>query len=291
MKKILTLAAIFGGFVSSAYAANISVVAAENQYGSVAEMIGGDKVDVTSIISNADGDPHTFVSSVKNSKILENADVIVYNGADYDTWINPIIKNNKNAKAISAQDLVNFKAKGGFGINPHLWYNPQTFPAVAERLEAVFSELDPADKAYFEANLKDFKEKYAPVYKLIDTTKEQYEDTPVTATEPLYGYMATALNLDMMGLNFQWVIMNDSEPTPKMMIDYQNLFKEKKVKVLFYNEQVTDNVTKNILALAKQNDVEIVGLTETMPQDKNAISWMIDTLEETQQALEKANSK
>ncbi|MDE5020920.1 ABC transporter substrate-binding protein, partial [Francisella tularensis subsp. holarctica] len=71
--------------------------------------------------------------------------------------------------------------------------------------------------------------------------------TPLTATEPLVGYRATALGLDMKGLAFQWVIMNDSEPSPKLMINYQKLFNDKEVKVLFYNKLVTDNVPRAVL--------------------------------------------
>jgi zinc/manganese transport system substrate-binding protein len=103
--------------------------------------------------------------------------------------------------------------------------------------------------------------------------------------------MEDALGLKAKGLDFQWVIMNDSEPSPKMMINYQDLLKDKKVKVLFYNQQVTDNTTKNILNLAKKNDIPVAGVTETMPTNKDAISWMIDTLDATQKALEQTKEK
>ncbi|MDE4967884.1 metal ABC transporter solute-binding protein, Zn/Mn family, partial [Francisella tularensis] len=77
---------------------DISVVDAENQQGRIAKLIGGSNVKVTNIIDKADGDPHTFVSSVKNAKLLSEADVIIYNGADYESLITPILKNNKNSE-------------------------------------------------------------------------------------------------------------------------------------------------------------------------------------------------
>lgn len=99
--------------------------------------------------------------------------------------------------------------------------------------------------------------------------------------------MANALGLDMKGLAFQWVIMNDSEPSPKMMINYQKLFNDKQVKVLFYNKQVTDNVTSDVLEVAKKNNIPVVGITETMPVNDDAINWMIETLQATAVALDK----
>lgn len=265
----------------------IHVVAAENEYGNIAKLIGGNNVQVTSIINNADGDPHTFISSVKNAKLLSDADVIIYNGADYDSWINPILKSNTKATVIKIQDLVNYPETSKFGVNPHLWFDPDTFAALANKLKEVFSEKDSANGSLFEINLESFNNKYKEVYDLVNQIKEASKNTPVTATEPVFGYMTEALGLDMKGLAFQWVIMNDSEPSPQMMIDYQKLLTNKEVKVLFYNKQVTDKVTENILKLAQENDIEIVGVTETMPTDTNAIDWLINTLEETKLALDK----
>lgn len=289
MKKIFLIifALVSLSFTAFAENAKLNVVAAENQYGSVAKLIGGDSVNVTNIINNADGDPHTFISSVKNAKLLANADVIIYNGADYDSWIQPILKSNEKATVIKIQDLAEFKKTSNLGINPHLWYKPETFPALAKKLTEVYSKIDTikADDSLYQKNLKEFNDKYKTVDSLVEAIKKDYSGTPVTATEPVFGYMEEALGLETKGLDFQWVIMNDSEPSPKMMIAYQDLLKNNEVKVLFYNKQVTDNTTKNILDLANKQGIPVVGVTETMPTDKNAISWMVDTLSETQQAL------
>ena len=286
MKKIILICLLTIVVSISSFAKQISVVAAENQYGSIAKLIGGSNVDITNIINNADGDPHTFISSVKNAKLLADADVIIYNGADYDSWINSILKSNKDAVIIKVQDLSNYKKTSKLGINPHLWFKPETFPALAKKLTSVYSKLDSDNADSYKKNYKEFKHKYKAVYKLVQNIKDEFKGTPVTATEPLFGYMAKALDLKMEGLKFQWVIMNESEPSPKMMISYQELFKEQKVKVLFYNQQVVDTTTKNILKLAKKGDIPVVGVTETMPVDKDAISWMIDTLDATQKALQ-----
>ena len=291
MKKTILLYTLIIATSISSYAKQISVVAAENQYGSVAKLIGGNNVDVTNIINNADGDPHTFISSVKNAKLLADADVIIYNGADYDSWINSILKSNKNAVIIKVQDLSSFKKTSKLGINPHLWFKPKTFPALAKKLDSTYSKLDSDNASLYKKNYKEFKHKYQAVYKLVDNIKEKYKGTPVTATEPVFGYMENALGLKTKGLDFQWVIMNDSEPSPKMMISYQNLLQNNEVKILFYNKQVTDNTTKNILTLANKHNIPVVGVTETMPIGKNAISWMVDTLKNTQKALEQLKEK
>ncbi|MDE4949194.1 ABC transporter substrate-binding protein, partial [Francisella tularensis subsp. holarctica] len=76
------------------------------------------------------------------------------------------------------------------------------------------------DNSLFEKNIENFNHKYQKVYDIVKQIKQSSSGTPVTATETLFGYMANALGLDMKGLAFQWVLMNDSEPSPKMIINY-----------------------------------------------------------------------
>ena len=63
---------------------SILVCSAENFYGNVAEMIGGTHVEVTSIISNPDADPHLFGTSPDTAITISKAQIIIYNGANYD---------------------------------------------------------------------------------------------------------------------------------------------------------------------------------------------------------------
>ena len=80
--------------------------------------------------------------------------------------------------------------------------------------------------------------------------------------------------------------MNDFEPMPKMLIKQQKLLSDRNVSVLFYNEQVQSRIALDLLRLAKQNNIPVVGLVETMPPEENVITWLIKILTETKSALE-----
>src|SRR5664280_297404 len=62
----------------------IKVVAAENFYGQVALAVGGDQVDVTSILTNPDQDPHDYEPTAEASKAVVDAQVVIYTGIGYD---------------------------------------------------------------------------------------------------------------------------------------------------------------------------------------------------------------
>ncbi|WP_440683551.1 metal ABC transporter solute-binding protein, Zn/Mn family [Cysteiniphilum halobium] len=287
-KRIILTATGFLTLISSSYA-DIKVVAAENFYANVASLIGGDYVKTNSIINNPDADPHLFTTSANTAVAINDAQVIIYNGVDYDPWMKQLLNaqsSNNKVAIINVATLMDAKN----GDNPHLWYNPKTFPTLAKKLTEVFSQIEPEHKKTFELNYQTFDKRYQTVYSQINDIKARFAGTKVTATEPVFGYMADALGLTMLGQKFQWTVMNDAEASPKMLADYQNLFKQRIVKVLFYNQQVHDNVTESILNLAKKNKIPYVGVSETMPQNDNVITWLKADLNDTQKALEQATA-
>jgi zinc/manganese transport system substrate-binding protein len=261
----------------------IKIVAAENFYGELAKEIGGDNVSVQSIITSPDADPHLFTTSPSISKALNNAQIIIYNGADYDPWMEQMLKSvsSKHATIINIADLMAVQK----GANQHIWYKPATFPTLANKLSEQIIVFNPQSKAEVNKNLSIFLTKNKQVQNKIKQLQISYNKVPVTATEPVFGYMADAIGLDMKGLDFQWKIMNDTEPTPQMLANYQELITGHKVKVLFYNRQVTDPVTKNILALANTNHIPVVGVTETMPPQVTINQWLMNEINQTEEAL------
>lgn len=285
-KKLSLFGVLMLGISQLVLAAPVNIVAAENFYGELAQEIGGKEVKVQSIISNPDADPHLFTTSPSTSKALSQAQIIIYNGADYDSWIGQMLATVDKSKVtiINVANLVGIKS----GANPHLWYKPDTFPKLAQVLADKLIQLEPQNKAQIQANLKQFITEHNQVNQAIQQTKTKYAGTPVTATEPVYGYMADAMGLKMLGLDFQWKIMNDTEPTPKMIASYQELLTDKKVKVLFYNSQVSDSITKNMQNLAEKNAIPIVGVTETMPNNMKINNWLLNEISATNTALVKS---
>lgn len=278
------LVGVLSGFI---YASPIKIVAAENFYGELAKEIGGANVSVQSIISNPDADPHLFTTSPDISKSLEEAQIIIYNGANYDPWMDQMLKSLKNESVlvINVADLMKLK----YGNNPHIWYRPDTFPALANKLADMIVLINQQSAKNVNSNLFNFLNQNKPVQDKIKMLNKQYNGVTVTATEPVFGYMADAIGLKMEGLDFQWKIMNDTEPTPKMIASYEELITNHKVKVLFYNKQVNDPVSKNILVLAKKNNIPSVGVTETIPQNTKINQWLLNELTQTATALKAGN--
>ena len=259
------------------------IVAAENFYGDVAQQLAGPHAAVTSILSNPDEDPHLFEASPSVARDLSAAQIAAYNGADYDPWMAKLLGAAKaaNRRVIVVADLVHKQA----GDNPHLWYDPATMPAYAQALSADLAAADPADKADYDQRLQRFLASLKPLDAKIAELRRKYAGTPVTATEPVFGYMAAALGLVMRNERFQLAVMNNTEPSASDVAAFEGDLRQHRVKLFIYNSQATDTAAQRLLHLAKQSKVPVVGVTETEPKGKDYQQWMLGQLDALGEAM------
>ncbi|OJA89854.1 metal ABC transporter solute-binding protein [Burkholderia ubonensis] len=280
------LAALSLAVPALAQAAAVNVVAAENFYGDVASQIGGRHVAVTSILSNPEQDPHLFEASPKTARALQQAQLVIYNGADYDPWMGKLLGASKQAKraTIVVADLVGKKA----GDNPHLWYDPATMPAAARAIAAELGRADPAHKADYDANLQKFIASLKPVDDRVAALRAKYKGVPVTATEPVFGYMSDAIGLDMRNQRFQLATMNNTEASAQDVAAFESDLRKRQVRVLVYNSQAEEPMTKRMLKIARDGGVPTVSVTETQPAGKTFQQWMAGQLDALGKALSSA---
>jgi zinc/manganese transport system substrate-binding protein len=292
MKNILMAAALLLGLCGAAAAQTqtqpqpqrIAVVAAENFYADVIKQLGGDRVQVTSILNNPDEDPHLFEASPKTARALQHAALVVYNGADYDPWMDKLLAVSKGEKrtTIVVAQLVGKKS----GDNPHLWYDPATMPVVAKAVSRYLVEADPAHKSDYDARLATFLASMKTIDNRVAVLNSHYKGVPVTATEPVFGYMADAIGFEMRNQRFQLAAMNETEPSAADIAAFEKDLRERRVHVLIYNSQATEALTKRMLKLSKDWRVPSVSVTETLPAGKTYQQWMTSQLDALSGALQ-----
>ena len=263
-------------------AAPIEIVAAENVYGDVAEQIGGADVKVTSILSDPAVDPHLFEASPSVARVISGARVVVFNGIDYDPWMvtllaaSPII----NRRTIIVASLAARK----IGDNPHVWYDTQIMLGYAAVLTEVLAAIDPAHATDFRQRLAQFQTAIQPIQSKIAMLRDRLACTPVTATEPIFGYMFNSLGMRSRNHSFQLSVMNNTEPSASDIAAFENDLKTRQVKLLVYNSQATDPTAVRMQGIAKAAGVPVVGATETEPKGLNYQSWISSELDAVDKA-------
>jgi len=296
MKQLSVLKIIFS-FIAASFLflcfnpahALVNVIAAENVYGNIAQELGGPYVNVTSILNSPSSDPHLFSTRPSTARAINNADIIIYNGADYDPWITPLlaIAGSQKRTIINIASLLNIKP----GANPHLWYLPETMPTFAKFFVATLSQMDPLHQSYYQNQLKKFNAQYQIIFKMITQLKKHFQNIAIIATEPIFGYMAKSIGLQMHAEAFQINMMNDVPPTVSQIQQFTDDLQQHQVKVLIYNNQVINPLTQHLRDLAVAENIPVVGISEMMPNKLTYIQWMQDQLQALEIALEKGTNK
>lgn len=262
----------------------IKVVAAENFYGEVAQAVGGDRVEVTSILTNPEQDPHDYEPTADAAKVVADGKVIVYTGIGYDDWMEKLLKADSGggSKVVVAvgSDLLGKKD----GDNPHVWYDPSTMPRLAQKLADDLSRIDPDNAQKFQKQANDYVSTLEPLTAKVAKLK-QSTAVNIDVSEPVFGYMAAALNLKINDPTFAKAIEEENDPTATDFGQVQSDIKDKKIKFFVYNIQTKSPTVDKIIKMAEDNGIPVVKVTETEPAGKNYIQWMTEQLDQVERIL------
>ena len=275
---------------ASTVAEPITVVASTNVWGDLAAGVGGDKVAVTSIISDPSQDPHEYQASGQNQLALSKAKVVIENGGGYDDFIDTMLAaaNNPSAVVLNAVTISGKAAAGGAELNEHVWYDLPTVLKVIDQLQATFSSIDAPNAGVFAANATKLKDSINALVTKQGELKSQLNGTPFAITEPVPLYLLEAMGLqNKTPEQFSEAVEEDSDVPPAVLRQTLALFSDRTVKLLAANEQTTGPATEAVVTAARDKGIPVVGFTETLPEGKDYVSWMTANLEAVQSALVK----
>ncbi len=268
------------------------VVAAENFWGSIAAQLGGDRVEVTSIIDNPNADPHEYEPTTADARSLASATFVIVNGIGYDPWADRLLAANPvpGRAVLDVGTLVGAPAGG----NPHRWYSPPDVQRVIDAITAQYKKLDPKDASFFDSQRSSFESKgLADYHRLISDIRARYAGTPVGASESIFALMAPALGLDLITPpSFLTAISEGTEPTAadKATIDHQ--IQSHEIKVYVYNSQNATPDIQRQIDEARSAGIPVATITETLvPAGASFQAWQVRELQDLTAALAQATGR
>ncbi len=281
-----------GGANVNSSGGRTSVVAAENFWGSIAAQLGGNRVQVTSIIDNPNADPHDYEPTTADAREMATAGFVIENGIGYDPWAQKLI----DANPVSGRDVLDVGKLIGIpaGGNPHRWYSPPDVQRVIDAITAEYQKLDPKSSSYFDRQRSAFEDTgLADYHRVISEIHSKYAGTPVGASESIFALTAPALGLDLVTpSSFLKAISEGTEPSAadKATIDHQ--ISSHEIKVYVYNSQNATPDVQRQIEEARSAGIPVATITETLvPASATFQAWQVRQLRALQAALQEATGR
>lgn len=263
----------------------LQVVVGENFWGSIATQLGGSHVTVTSIVTDPNADPHQYESNTADARAFAQANYVILNGAGYDTWGQKLLDANPETgrKVFTTANLLGKHE----GDNPHFWYNPAYVEQISAQITKDYQALDPADTSYFVQQHTIFEATLSTYHTRINEIKTKFAGQKIGATESIFVYMASALGLDLISpTDFMQAVAEGNDPSASSVVAFEQQLRAKQITMLVYNVQTATDVTNAIKQLAVQQNIPIVGISETIqPADTSFQDWQTAQLLALQNAL------
>lgn len=252
------------------------IVASTNVWGDVAKQVGGDLVEVTSIIDDANKDPHSYEASARDQLAVEKANLVIANGGGYDDFIEKLaeaagnkqmFRVNSSVTAVSWQD------------NEHLWYSISAVGETAYSLAETLGSLDPNNSAKYLENANNFIDELTQLATRYGEIRKTTEGYTYFGTEPVADWLMADLGFENKTPKaFSDAIENETDVPPAAMKASLDLIKGSKVKYLVINAQTENAQIKQIVDAASAAGVRAVVLSEVLPKDTNYLEWMTANL-------------
>jgi ABC-type Zn uptake system ZnuABC Zn-binding protein ZnuA len=217
MKRISTALLTLSALLPWAAHAKLNVVATIPDYGAIAQEIGGDKINVTSIARGTE-DQHFVDARPSFVRVLNQADVLIEGGAELEVgWLPPLVSGARNEKILSDSpghlilsryirllDVPTTQVDRSMGDvhpfgNPHFTLDPANAKPIANVIAETFSRVDPANAEWYRANAQKFGERLDRKLAEWKQQMEPYRGTKVVTYHKSFDYFIERFGLVLAG--------------------------------------------------------------------------------------------
>lgn len=267
----------------------LPVVASFYAMKEMTEAIGGDRVEVTSLIPEGT-EPHEFQPTTKSMKALSRARVFVQQGLGMEPWADEMVRaaeNKKLVRIMAAQKVVPIANEDREEIrehgqyDPHAWLSPVCAQVEAAAIVRGLSQADPDHAAYYQANGEKF---IGRLRQLEETYKGKFQSVP--RKDFVTGHAAFAYLCRDFGLEQNSVegVFASGEPNARQLAKLVEYCREHQVNTIFTEAAVSPKTSES---LAREVGAKVVPIhtLEGGEGEGNYLAQMEENLERIYESL------
>lgn len=284
----------------------ITVVAVTDTYGSIAESLGGDLVEVTSIITGVAQDPHEYEATARDQLAVQRADLVIVNGGGYDDFMTKLL-DSSDAVVIDASDASGLLPSGpeapadahardaaddhddhahALGANEHVWYSIDGVERIAAAITAGLLELAP-DSAPELTRLGDaYRASLEALHAELHAVAVELGGGDVLSTEFVAAYLLEDLGLhDITPAGFAAAIEDGTGVSARALAEVLDRLAAGELRLVAVSPQSSGPEAERVREAAIEAGVPVIEFAETLPDGLDYLAWMAEHLEMIRAAL------
>ncbi len=240
----------------------LKVVATTNIVGDVVSQIGGEAIDLTTLLPPG-ADPHSFQPTPQDMARVANAQVIFINGAGLETFMRALLENtNSQARQVEVSEGIhllaasdhdehlkdeNHSGENGLLGDPHVWTDPNNVQVWLDRIEATLVEADPENAALYHENATAYRQELT---KLDGWIKSQVDQIPIenrklVTDHQMFAYFAKRYGFEQIGAIIPGY-STLSEPSALEMAQLEDAIRTVGVKAIFVGNTVNPGLAQRV---------------------------------------------
>lgn len=247
------------------------------------ELIGGDKVKVTSLIAD-NVEPHDVDLKPRDFEKLTKSELFIYNGLGMEDWLEQVkeqISEDKIKYVDTSENGNPIKTDGK--TDPHQWLSLKEAINQCNNIKNALEEVDPENKTYYEENYEKVKTDFEELYNEYLPKFQSLEHKNFVTSHEAFGYLCRDFGLEQQALND---LFGEGELTAKKIEDLVKYCNDNGVTTIFSEEEDSQKEA-NTLAKEINGEVKPLYTLETKVEGKSYLEVMKINLEEIYNSMSK----
>jgi zinc/manganese transport system substrate-binding protein len=265
----------------------LKVVASFSILGDFVKNVGGDRIEVTTLVG-PNGDIHVYTPAPADAKKIADAKLVVINGLGLEGWLPRLVQSSGGkATIVIASDGV-VPLKSGSAADPHAWQSVSNAKIYVANIRDALVAADPADAGAFRANADAY---LAKLDGLDRDVREAMARIPpahrkVISTHGAFGYFASAYGVEFIA---PLGVSTDFEASARDIADIINRIRVAKIPAVFV-ENISD--PRLIRRISAETGAAIGGTlySDSLTDEKGDAPTYIDMVRHNIKALTNALS-
>jgi zinc/manganese transport system substrate-binding protein len=230
-RVLLLASAVLLGVPAARAEMPVKIVASFSIIGDFVKKIGGDRVEVTTLVG-ADGDVHVYTPTPADARTIADAKLLVVNGFGLEGWLPRLLQAAGSKAAIVTATNGIAPLKAGSDADPHAWQSVVNAEKYVSNIRDALVAANPADADIFRTNAQAY---LAKLQALDGEVRQAVNQIPqshrkVISTHDAFGYFAAAYGIQFIA---PVGVSTESEPSARDVAKIIAQVKAAKIPAVF----------------------------------------------------------